>query len=176
MKGFKTNDVIIRRFKMTDVEQVYTDVLMLNNQTSKTINETQKIVQSAISEYYTEEPIWAVEERKTGKLIGSIKVVSYSSKNKLCEISWEITQNCSNVNLMQQALNKVMNYLFLKKNVELIVCSYYEQNTLTGEILDSLGMKKEAVLRNRRFNAQTNQKENFVIYSIDIDEFSKVSI
>lgn len=176
MKGFKTNDVIIRRFKMNDVEQVYSNILILNNEQGRTIDETQKMVRSAISEYYTEEPIWAVEEKKTGKLIGSIKVVSYSSKNKLCEISWKIINDCTNINLMQQALNKVMGYLFLQKNIELIVCSYYEQNKITGEILDNLGMKKEAVLRNRRFNSLTNQKENFVIYSIDIDEFSKVTI
>lgn len=176
MKGFKTNDVVIRRFKMNDVEQVYADILILNNEAGQTLEETQKIVRSAISEYYTEEPIWAIEEKKTGKLIGSIKVVSYSSKNKLCEISWEITNHCTNMKLMQQALYKVMEYLFLQKNIELIVCSYYEQNTITGEILDSLGMKKEAVLRNRRVNSLTNQKENFVIYSIDINEYNKVNI
>ena len=29
MKGFKTNDTIIRRFKMNDTEQVYSDILIL---------------------------------------------------------------------------------------------------------------------------------------------------
>ena len=32
-------------------------------------------------------------------------------------------------------------------------------------------MIKEAVLRNRRFNEKTNKKENFVIYSMDKNEF-----
>ena len=68
MKGFKTNDTIIRRFKMNDTEQVYSDILILNNEPGQTMQETQKIVRSAISEYYTEEPIWAVEEKKTGKI------------------------------------------------------------------------------------------------------------
>ena len=32
-------------------------------------------------------------------------------------------------------------------------------------------MRKEAVLRERRINEKTNEKENFVIYSINKQEF-----
>ena len=32
-------------------------------------------------------------------------------------------------------------------------------------------MRKEAVLRDRRINEKTNEKENFVIYSINRKEF-----
>lgn len=175
MKNFRTNDVVIRKFKMSDAEQMYLDLLECNSENPTTKDETQRIIKSAIVEFYTEEPIWAVEEKKTNSIIGTIKVKIYSEKNKFCNLSWKMINKSSNINLMQQALNKVMNYLFLKKNVELIECSYYEQNALTGQVLDNIGMTKEAVLRNRRFNIATNKRENFVIYSMNAEEFCKVN-
>lgn len=175
MKNFKTNDVVIRKFKMSDAEQMYSNLLEDKSENLTTKDEIQRIIKSAIIEFYTEEPIWAVEEKKTNTIIGTIKVKSYSEKNKFCNLSWKMYNKSSNINLMQQALNKVMNYLFLKRNVELIESSYYEQNALTGQVLDNIGMTKEAVLRNRRLNTATNKKENFVIYSINAEEFCKVN-
>ena len=72
------------------------------------------------------------------------------------------------------ALVEIFNFLFSKKEIELIECSYYEQNKNTSVILDEIGMTKEASLRDRRINAQTNQKENFVIYSINKQEFNEI--
>lgn len=68
-----------------------------------------------------------------------------------------------------------MNFLFSKKDIELIISSYYEQNKISSVILESIGMRKEAVLRERRINEKTNEKENFVIYSINKQEFYEVN-
>ena len=72
---------------------------------------------------------------------------------------------------MKDALVEIFNFLFSKKEIELIECSYYEQNKNISVILDEIGMTKEASLRDRRINEQTHQKENFVIYSINKQEF-----
>ena len=72
---------------------------------------------------------------------------------------------------MKEALIQIMNFLFSKRDIELIISSYYEQNKISSVILESIGMRKEAVLRERRINEKTNEKENFVIYSINKQEF-----
>ena len=183
-KHFKTNNVIVRRFEMKDAKQAYLNLKeneFTNNnideleenerKTIEGIEKTKMIIKSAINEYYTDEPIWAVEDKENKNLVGSIRVSNYSPKNKMCNISWMMSYKYWDNNFMKDALTQIFNFLFMKKGLELIECSYYEQNKNTSIILDEIGMKKEATLRDRRINEKTNQKENFVIYSINKQEF-----
>ena len=183
MKSFKTNDVLIRQFKKDDIDKVYKNFNssnkisnLTNIQTSKSKYETQKIVESAMIEYNTEEPIWALEEKQTKDIFGFIKIDNYSPKNKICNISWAMIDDNGKEILITQALKKVVDYLFEKRGIELIECSYYEHNKEAGEILNNVGMKREAVLKQRRFNEQTNTKEDYIIYSIDINDFKSFKI
>ena len=50
-----------------------------------------------------------------------------------------------------------------------------EINDFKTAVLEGIGMKKEAVLRNRRINEKTGILENQVIYSITKDEFFEVN-
>ncbi len=137
----------------------------------KSTEHVRLIVKSAINEYYTDEPTWAVEDKVNKNLVGIIKVTNYSYKNKMCNITWMMSDKYWDNNFMEDALTQIFNFLFLKKNIELIECSYYEQNNSKDIILDEIGMVKEATLRDRRVNEKTNKKENFVIYSINKNEF-----
>ena len=182
-KHFKTNNVIVRRFEMKDAKQAYLNLDEEDNLNNigkagdyqrkilDGIEKTKMIIKSAINEYYTDEPIWAVEDKVGKNLVGSIRVSNYSPKNKMCNISWMMSYKYWDNNFMKDALIQIFKFLFIKKNIELIECSYYEQNENTNIILDEIGMKKEAILRDRRINEKTQQKENFVIYSINREEF-----
>ena len=170
-KRFKTNSVIVRRFQMNDAKQAYENFNNSIKTTVERIERIKMIIKSAINEYYTDEPIWAVEDKLNKKLVGGVRVCNYSSKNKMCNISWMMFHKHCNNSFMKDALTQVLNFLFTKKDIELIECSYYEQNENNGVILDEIGMRKEAVLRDRRFNEKTNKRENFVIYSINRKEF-----
>lgn len=183
IKYFKTSNVIVRRFEMKDVKQAYLNLsedsdscvdFDKNENKSikfKGIEETRVIVKSAINEYYTDEPIWAVEDKRTKNLLGSIRVSNYSAKNRMCNISWMMSYKYWNEKFMKDALVQIFKFLFTKKNIELIECSYFEQNRGNSVILEEIGMIKEAILRDRRINEKTNKKESFVIYSINRQEF-----
>ena len=185
-KHFKTNSVIVRRFEMKDAKQAFlnlnendnckeidnTDKAFINErEIVEGIEKTKMIIKSAINEYYTDEPIWAVEEKENKNLVGSISVCNYSRKNKMCNISWMMSYKYWDNIFMKDALTQIFKFLFTKKDIELIECSYYEENKNNSIILDEIGMRKEAVLRDRRINEKTNEKENFVIYSINRKEF-----
>lgn len=165
-KYFKTNNVIVRRFEMKDAKQACDNLLENNN-----IEEAKITIKSAINEYYTDEPIWAVEDKTNKNLVGSIRVSNYSPKNKMCNISWIMSYKYWDTTFMKDALNQIFKFLFTKKDIELIECSYYEQNDGTNIMLEEIGMTKEAILRDRRINEKTSQKENFIIYSISKEEF-----
>ena len=104
MKNFKTNDVIVRRFEMNDLEDIHYNILiqddvidMANYTPHKNIDESRIILKSAINEYYTDEPIWAVEDKKNKNLVGFIRVSKYSRKNKKCHLTWAVAlEECEN--------------------------------------------------------------------------------
>ena len=167
-KHFKTDNVIVRKFNMRDVEQVYSN---FSTTEDKSIEETKITVKSAINEYYTDEPIWAIEDKQKKNLVGVIRVTNYCPKNKTCNITWTMSYKYWDNRFMKDALEQILLFLFTKKDIDLIECSYYEHNKNTSIILDEVGMTREATLRDRRINEQTNEKENFVIYSINKQEF-----
>ena len=194
-KYFKTNNVIIRRFEMKDVKQAYQNLSEENNVNEnendrkdvknsekvknkstklRGIENTKVIIRSAINEFYTDEPIWAVENKETKNLVGGIRVSNYSPKNKMCNISWRMSYKYWNDECMKEALSQIFKFLFYKKDVELIECSFFEQCKRKNTILEEIGMTKEAILRDRRVNEKTNKKENLVIYSINKQEFLDV--
>ena len=178
MKSFKTKQVKVRKFELTDIEQAYYNLSIYDDfknvsedAFNSNMSKTKLVIKSAINEYYTDEPVWAVEKCDNKQLIGYVRVSNYSEKNKMCNITWSMSNGLWDAYAMKEALIEVMNFLFNKKNIELIECSYYGQVKKYEEILNSVGMIKEAILRNRRINSKTNEKENFVIYSIVKQEF-----
>lgn len=177
MKSIKTEKVILRKFKMEDVEEacynlsIYDDYNICNEIENKNIEQTKIIIKSAINEYNSEEPVWAVEDKENKNLVGYIRITNYSPKNKMCNIVWSISHKYNNINNIKDALIQVLNLLFSKKEIELVECSYYEKDNITSSILEEIGMLKEAVLRDRHINEKNNKKENYVIYSITKNEF-----
>ena len=95
LKNFKTNDVIVRRFEMNDLEDIHYNILiqddvidMANYTPHKNIDESRIILKSAINEYYTDEPIWAVEDKK----------------NKKCHLTWAVAHQYWDSSFMKEAL------------------------------------------------------------------------
>lgn len=171
MREFKSNNVIIRKFNMKDVSKAES-VITLDAEM------TRLAIKSAINEFYTDEPTWAVENKKSKNLIGYIKVNNFSSKNRICNIKWFMSEKYWDEESMIDAITKVCNFLFTKKNIDLVESTYYI-NTLDedkkGNIMKNVGMKQEAVLRNRRINKDTNIKEDYIVYSVDKKEFMENS-
>ena len=178
MKSFRTNNVIIRKFEMEDLEDIHYNILtqeevidMANEKIYNDLNESRIVLKSAMNEYYTDEPVWAVEDKKEKRLVGFIRITNYSAKNRKCNLTWAVANRYWNSYFMEDALIKVIRFLFVKKNIDLIESSFYEQNKISSIILENIGMTKEAILRERRINEKTHQKEDFVIYSINRNEF-----
>ena len=178
MKSFRTNNVIIRKFEMEDLEDIHYNILtqeeiidMANEKIYSDLNESRIVLKSAMNEYYTDEPVWAVEDKKEKRLVGFIRINNYSEKNRKCNLTWAVAYKYWNSYFMEDALVKVIRFLFTKKNIDLIECSFYEKHKISSTILENIGMIKEATLRERRIDEKTHKKEDFVVYSINKNEF-----
>lgn len=177
MRDFETKNLKIRKFRIEDVEDVHKYLATeselaecLGYNIHKSIHETETMVASFIKEYEMNELIWAIEEKNTSEVIGYINAFERSDANKVCKIKFGIALNRVDTGFMEEALEVIIDYLFNKKNFDVIISEFYDGCKkliqIKCNILENVGMTKEAVLHKRKINNKTGVAENKVIYSI----------
>ena len=79
-----------------------------------------------------------------------------------------------------EALEKVIQYLFNKQDFSTIVSKFYDGNewikNIKTKVLRNVGMKQEAILRNRKVNTITGKTENLIVFSILKEEMKAKAI
>ena len=182
MKDLESKNLKIRKFKIEDAEDIYKNLATerklekcLGYNIHESVEQTKKMVSSYIYEYEANELVWAIEEKQSNSAIGFINALEVSKLNKYCNIKFGIAFKYIEKHYMEEALNCVLEYIFSEKNFNMVVAKFCDGNkeitNYKTAILEGIGMKKEAVLRNRRINEKTGIIENQVIYSITKDEF-----
>lgn len=177
MRDFETKNLRIRKFKMEDIEDVYknlateselTDCLGYNMH--KSIHETEVMVASLIKEYEMNELIWAIEDKANSETIGFINASERSDTNKVCKFKFGIALNKVQSGYMEEALKVVIDYLLNDKKFDVVISEFYDGcdkiTKIKSNMLENVGMTREAVLHNRKINAKTGLPENKIIYSI----------
>lgn len=181
MKDLETENLKIRKFKIDDAEDVYRYLATvekladcLNYRIHTSIDQTNAMILSYIKEYEMNELVWAIEEKKTGKVIGFINAQEVSKTNRGCRIKFGIALDWVDTGYMEEALKKVIMYLIKEQGYYIVISNFYDGNQeltqIKEKILQNAGMKKEACLRDRRINQKTGKYENKMIYSITEDE------
>lgn len=181
MRDFETKNLVIRKFKMEDAEDVHkylatetklTDCIGYNIHTS--IGETETMVGSFIKEYEMNELIWAIENKKTNEVIGFFNAFEKSEKNKICKFKFGIALDYVYTGFMEEALTEICNYLFNAKKINVLITEFYDGNKelkeMKSNILENVGFTREAILHKRKINEKTGKAENKIIYSKFKDE------
>lgn len=182
MKDLETENLRIRKFRIEDAEDVYNNLATekklekcLGYNMHQDIEQTKQMILSYINEYEANELVWVIEEKQTNTAIGFINALEVSTLNQYCNMKFGIAFKYIEKHYMEEALNSVLEYIFNEKGLNMVVSKFYDGNeeitNFKTTILDTIGMKKEAVLRNRKINEKTGILENQVIYSITKDEF-----
>lgn len=177
MKDLETKNLKIRKFKLKDAKDVYENLATekrlqncLGYTVHKNLEETKIMINSYINEYNMDELVWAIEEKESASVIGYIKAVEISYTNKICKLKFGIGFKFIDKHYIEEALREVLDYLFKEKNFNIIVSEFYDGceviSKIKSNVLEAVGMEKEAVLRNRKINHKTGIAENKVIYSI----------
>lgn len=177
MKDFETKNLKIRKFRMEDVEDVHKNLATESKLTEclgynihKTMHETEVMVASLIKEYEMNELIWAIEDKAESEVIGFINAFERSDINKVCKFKFGIALNKVYSGYMEEALKVVIDYLLNVKKFDVLISEFYDGcemiTKIKSNILENVGMTKEAVLHNRKINVKTGLAENKIIYSI----------
>lgn len=183
MKDLETKNLKIRKFKIEDAEDIYKYLATeerladcLGYHVHKSIDETRHMISSYINEYEMNELVWAIEEKHTNIVIGYINAFETSRKNKRCEIKFGIGLNWCETGYMEEALERVLEYLFEEEKFEIVIskfCDGHKQlSQIKSKMLENVGMIREAILRNRKINEKTGKAENMIVYSIILKEYN----
>lgn len=182
----ETERLILRRFKIDDVENVYQnwahDSLVSKNlswETHQNIDETKSFLTHWINEYTN--PFyfhWAVELKRTGEIIGNIHIQKVDLYNKRCNFSNCYGSKYWNHGYATEAGKVVIRFLLEDVGFHLIEGLRYDSNTRKGNFLTKLGMKYDGTLRERVYDKPSGKICDCHYYSItreDLDGLSKNS-
>lgn len=120
-----------------------------------------------------QENAWVIVEKKSKCIVGYITIdITYESL-KIGELGYVIGEKYQGNGYSYEAIKKILHNYFEVKNLYLVEAKYNESNIGSGKILNKLGFKKEAILRGRRIDGISKERNNMVICSITKDEFEQ---
>lgn len=178
MKRIESKRLIMRRFRKEDLDDEYAvisdeKVAEYSDFTAyKSKEDALKAIETAMQDYDTYEACWAIEEKESNKVIGHIRMINASLKNKQCTLLWTLGQKYWGLGYSEEILKAMLKYLFEEHPFDIIIVQYYSDNFFLNPILENVGMKKDAVLRDRRVNTLTNKKDSLIIYSMLKEEMT----
>ena len=178
-KTLETERLILRRFKMDDVEELFyhgyiTDEVMAKNLSwdpCKTIEEQREIIKSGVDQYQNNDFYkWLIETKDTHELIGGIDICNLYKRKNYGEVGYCIGSKYWNKGYATEALRKVIEYLLLECDFHLVEARYAGYNPASGRVMQKAGMKKDGELRERRLDNETGIYTPQIYYSILKDE------
>lgn len=153
-KIIETKRLILRKFSMEDADDMYVwasdhDVTKyLTWQSHQNINVTKDLLNEWIKEYINGDCFnWAMEQKSTGRVIGSITVVRLNKDIEACDIGYCMRKDCWGQAFMPEGLEAVLDYLFDQVGLNRIAACHDTNNPKSGRVMEKVGMKKEGILR-----------------------------
>ena len=183
MKKIETQRYILRIPKIEDAEEIYerwgTDKEKMaeykEHKLYRNVIEAKALITAAIQETENGVVFWIIEDKKTNKIVGYIKLPSGIKKDKKREVSFYFLKDWRNDGTPEEVLSGVIDYIFTNEEYETIIMKFYAAYKDDTELLDSIllriGMKREGILRNRLINNE-GQKIDKYIYSILKEEWN----
>ena len=172
-KTLETDRLILRKYELGDEIQVFENWASdpvtsqyVGWETHKNINQTLEYVKECIEEANNNGFHWVVETKDTHELIGDISAFEIRKRHSNCEIGYSYGSKFWGKGYATEALRAVIEYFLNECEFHLVEAKHQSLNSASGRVMEKVGMKKDAVLRQRRINKITKQVNDLVVYSI----------
>ena len=159
MPPLETQRLRLRRMTMRDARDVFAyshDEEVARHvlwSAQKDISEAKDYLRYMLRRYRADEPSsWGIEEKRTGKLVGTIGYMAYSEDNGSVEVGYSLAHWLWNGGYMTEALARVIDYTFDAMDVNRIEAQHELDNPASGRVMEKCGMQREGVLRQRLYN------------------------
>ena len=179
MPRIETERLILRKVRMDDAVDMYAyscDPLVAKHvlwDAHTSVNETKAYLRYMIRKYRMGDPSsWGIEEKATGKIIGTIGYMWYQADNNACEVGYSLARAKWNKGYMTEALKAVIDYSFDTLGFHRVEAQHETDNEPSGRVMEKCGMKKEGTLRGRLYNKGKYVDVN--VYAILRSEFMEM--
>lgn len=93
----------------------------------------------------------AITLRDSGRMVGTIGLVSRDWENHSAEVGFSLARDCWNQGLASEALAAYLEDLFTKAGLHRVEAQHDLLNPASGAVMRKAGMRKEGVLKDRMF-------------------------
>ena len=176
-KRLESDRLILRKFTLDDVEGVYKNYAtdpecckFLSWEVHNNMEETKTLLETWVNDYDNGALRWIVELKDTNEIIGSISVVSLKIKHSIAEIGYCYGSKFWGNGYATEALRTVIEYLLNDCGIYLVEAGHISGNPASGRVMEKAGMHKDAILRDRRINKFTKERNDLIVYSIKKEE------
>ena len=167
----ETPRLILRTVTMGDLEDMFAYssdaevTRFLRWGPHRALEETESYLCEVLREYEEgENGPWGVEYRETGRLVGSVHLMTISARHSKAEIGFVLSRPYWNRGLMSEALTRVLGYSFEHIGLNRIEGFCLVDNRAGIAVMEKVGMKQEGLLREYLF--QKGAFSDFVVYSM----------
>ncbi len=173
---FETDRIILRKFKAGDAPQMFESYASkdavtkyLSWKTHTSVQDTEGFLNNVVLPGYDKEDTyrWAIIEKETNKLIGSIDVVNTNAEKTRAELGWVLGDEFWGRGIMPEAARLVVKYLF-DEGFSRIQAFHNIENKKSGRVMQKVGMTHEATMKN-----YSTDNEGRVI---DVDMYAITSV
>lgn len=151
----ETNKFILRPFKLKDTEEMYKNwasdkevTKYLTWSEHSDVSKTNMVITLWESCYNNKEYYnWAIEEKCSKCVVGSINLMNLDNYNENCEVGYCIGKNFWNQGIMTEVLNAVIDFAFTQVKFHRITARRHIDNIASGMVLKKCKFVYEGILR-----------------------------
>ena len=154
-----TPRLTLRPVRMSDAEDLYEysrDSEVARHvlwDAHRSIHQTRDYIRYLIRQYRNGAPsTFVIALRETGKVIGTIGFMWVQTENRSAEVGYSLSRAYWNCGYMSEALKAVVEFGFLKLNLNRIEAQHECDNPASGHVMKNAGMVHEGTLRQRLYN------------------------
>lgn len=119
----------------------------------RSVWETKAYIRYILQQYRLGQPSsWCIEEKASGRAIGTIGFMSFSPENSMVEVGYSLSRDRWNHGYMTEALNAVLREVFTVLKLNRVEAQHFTRNPSSGRVMEKCGMTHEGHLRRRIYN------------------------
>ena len=153
LKGLtiETERLILRPFKPSDLEDLYeyASVEGVGEMAGWKHHESKEKSKEILDMFITEDKVFAIVLKESGKVIGSLGVEKYGLEDRLTEfdgylgreIGYVLSKDYWGRGIMPEAVKTIIDYLFNVLNLDFLTCGYYDFNSQSKRVQEKCGFK-----------------------------------
>jgi len=154
-KTLETDRLILRKFKLSDAEEMYNNwakdddvTRYITWPTHKNIEETRKVVAGYVNDSQRDDYYhWCIVLKETNEAVGSIGAFRLFEDLKLFEIGYCIGKRFWNRGITTEATKALIRFFFEEVGVNRIEARHDTKNPASGRVMAKAGMRFEGILR-----------------------------